>query len=236
MKQPSNSIDRKALFADQPLALILVAVVVLTVFFYQARVDTIAVSHTSGDFTEMTGPVVNFLSHNLAALLLMGLLPLVSGHLLCGLRLQEVGLGVGQWSRGLVWLAVGIPLACVVAWFSAAQPEMQAVYPLERGLTSDGSSFIPHLAGQLVYYIAWEVLFRGVLLFGLRKRMGFAGANIVQTALSAIAHFGKPLPEALAAIPAGLIFGGIAKHTRSVWYVVLIHLAVGAAQDWFIVR
>jgi len=51
-----------------------------------------------------------------------------------------------------------------------------------------------------------------------------------------VAHFGRPLTETLAAIPAGLAFGGIARQTRSIWYVVVIHLVVGAAQDWFIVQ
>jgi membrane protease YdiL (CAAX protease family) len=57
----------------------------------------------------------------------------------------------------------------------------------------------------------------------------------VQTALSVVAHFSRPFPETVAAIPAGLAFGGIARQTRSLWYVAIIHWGVGTAQDWFIV-
>ena len=103
--------------------------------------------------------------------------------------------------QGLVWLAVGVPVALLAGWLSSADPVMRAVYPLDPTLQPRLASFIQHIAGQLVYYVAWELLFRGVLLFGLEKRLGFAGANIVQTALSTVAHFGRPLPETLAAIP-----------------------------------
>lgn len=220
---------------DRSLGLILVAVVTVTVFYYRTRVDTIGVVGSLGDFEVMTGPAISFLRHNLAALVLIGLLPLAAAKLLCGVKLGSVGLGLGRWRRGLVWLAVGVPAAVLVARLSSTDPVMRAVYPLDPTLQPGLVRFTYHLAGQFVYYVAWELLFRGVLLFGLERRLGFAGANIVQTALSAVAHFGRPLPETLAAIPAGLAFGGIARQTRSIWYVVVIHLVVGAALDWFIV-
>jgi len=124
----------------------------------------------------------------------------------------------------------------LAGWASAGKPLTQAVYPLNPALRPEATSFLAHLTGQLAYYVGWELLFRGVLLFGLERRFGFAAANMIQTALSVIAHFGRPVTETLAALPAGLAFGGIAHRTRSIWYVVIIHLVVGAAQDWFIVR
>ena len=235
MWRPSCLPDPLNRDGDRSLGLILVAVVTVTVFYYRTRVDTIGVVGALGGFEVMTGPAIGFLRHNLAALVLMGILPLAAARLLCGVRLGSVGLGLGRWRRGLVWLAVGVPLAVLVARLSSADPVMRAVYPLDPTLQPGLARFVYHLAGQLVYYVAWELLFRGVLLFGLERRLGFAGANIVQTALSAVAHFGRPLPETLAAIPAGLAFGGIARQTRSIWYVVVIHLVVGAALDWFIV-
>jgi len=85
---------------------------------------------------------------------------------------------------------------------------MVAVYPLDPALQPEIGNFLRHVAGQLVYYVAWELCLGG-LLFGLERRLGFVGANVVRTALSAVAHFGRPLPEELAAIPAGLTFGAL---------------------------
>ena len=44
-------------------------------------------------------------------------------------------------------------------------------------------SFAPHAALLLAYYVGWELLFRGVLLLGLRERLGDGPANALQTAL-----------------------------------------------------
>ena len=73
-----------------------------------------------------------------------------------------------------------------------------------------------------------------MLLFGLRRQIGDATANLTQTALSVLAHFGRPLPETLAAIPAGLVFGAIDLRVGSVWYLALVHWIVGVSVDWWI--
>ena len=131
-------------------------------------------------------------------------------------------------------MAVGLPLAILAGYLSASQAEMRAVYPLNPGLVSGQVSFANHALTQLLYFAAWEVLFRGILLQGLTPRLGFATANAIQMALSVVAHFGRPCTETISAIPAGLAFGGIVRHTGSIWYVVVIHWVVGTAQDAFI--
>jgi len=78
------------------------------------------------------------------------------------------------------------------------------------------------------------VLFRGVLLFGLRPRLGAGAANLVQTALSVTAHFGRAVNETFAAAPAGIVFGAIDLNVGSIWYVALLHWLVGVSMDWFI--
>jgi len=226
---------RKAPPDTRPAWLILVAMIALTQFYYWTRADTIGVTAVGRGWTEMTSQPVSMLGHNLAAGLILGLIPLLCARGLCGMGFRDLGLGIGRPGRGLVWLAVGIPLAILASKFSSAQPEIQAVYPLDPGLTAETGPLVRHAGLQLIYYGAWEILFRGILLFGLKEKFGFASANIIQTALSVVAHFGRPFTETAAAIPAGLAFGGIARNTGSVWYVVIIHWVVGAALDWFIV-
>jgi membrane protease YdiL (CAAX protease family) len=226
---------KKVASDTRPAWVILVAMIALTQFYYWTRADTIGVTAAGRSWQEMTSQPVSMLGHNLAAGLLLGLIPLLCARRLCGLGFRDLGLGFGRPRRGLAWLAVGIPLAILAAKLASAQPAMRAVYPLESGLTSETGPFARHVGLQFIYYSAWEVLFRGILLYGLKDKFGFASANIIQTALSVVAHFGRPFAETASAIPAGLAFGGIARQTGSVWYVVIIHWVLGAALDWFIV-
>jgi membrane protease YdiL (CAAX protease family) len=44
-------------------------------------------------------------------------------------------------------------------------------------------------------------------------------------------HYGKPMPETLGAIVAGIVLGTLAMRTRSIWGGVLIHIAVAITMD-----
>jgi len=220
---------------DRPAILILLTVLVLTPFFYWLRADTIGVASLTRPWTALTGGELNHWTHNTAAAVLLGVIPLLVSHWVLGLRPRDLGLARGNLRRSAFWLAIGLPVAVLAGWLSSGQAEMRAVYPLNPDLVAGRVPFVVHALTQLLYYAAWEFLFRGVLLRGLTPSLGFATANTVQMALSVLAHFGRPGTETLSAIPAGLAFGGIARHTGSVWSVVLIHWTVGTAQDAFIV-
>ncbi len=182
----------------------------------------------------MTAPGLSSPAHFLAAALLLGVVPIAVAIQLTGSRAAELGLGLGRWREGLLWLGIGIPLAVVAGKVGSTSAAMRAVYPLYP--PPAGASFAAHAAVQFLYFAAWEVLFRGVLLFGLRERKGSGPANAVQTALSVVAHFGRALNETAAALPAGLVFGWVDLRLRSIWYVAVIHWAVGISLDWFIVH
>ncbi len=214
--------------------LIVAATFVLFVFYYLARADGIAATSPGGGWQTMTGPSLPPVWHFVAAGLALGVVPVLVARFGLKLRLRELGLGLGNWRQGLVWLAIGIPLAIVAGKVGSATPEMRFVYPLDPTMGPEPSRFIPYALLQTLYFGGWEVLFRGVLLFGLKDRLGVGPANALQTAISVTAHFGRPLTETLSAIPAGLVFGLVCLRCRSVWYVAIIHWVVGVSLDWFI--
>ena len=116
----------------------------------------------------------------------------------------------------------------------AASPAIRAVYPLFPAAAHHG--FVAYALLQFLYFGAWEVLFRGVLLFGLRRDLGNGPANVLQTALSVTAHFGRAINETASALPAGLVFGWVDLKLGSIWYVALLHWLVGVSMDWFIMH
>lgn len=212
-------------------------VLALMVFYYLARADTIGVSSAVRPWVPMTGAALPAWGHFAAAALILGVLPLGIACLVTHRSPRALGLGLGRWREGLVWLAAGVPLAIVAGRIAAANPAIRAVYPLYPNGLDRTATFAAYAALQLLFYGAWEALFRGVLLFGLKDPLGGDGpANLMQTGLSVTAHFGRALQETLSALPAGLVFGVIALRTRSVWFVALIHWTVGVSMDWFIIH
>lgn len=86
-----------------------------------------------------------------------------------------------------------------------------------------------------IQFVSLEFFFRGFLLQGLRKAMG-ANAIFVMIVPYCMIHYGKPLPETIGAIGAGLILGTLAMRTRSIWGGVLIHVGVATTMDVLALR
>ncbi|HEY6176852.1 MAG TPA: CPBP family intramembrane glutamic endopeptidase [Kofleriaceae bacterium] len=84
-------------------------------------------------------------------------------------------------------------------------------------------------------FLSLEFFFRGFLLHGLRRALG-ANAIFVMLVPYCMIHYGKPLPETLGAIGAGLILGTLAMRTRSIWGGVLIHVGVASTMDVLALR
>jgi membrane protease YdiL (CAAX protease family) len=151
-----------------------------------------------------------------------------------GRDLGNYGVQRGDVRLGARVLALGLPLALLVAWIGSADAEMQTEYPLAKSVKERPGLFAITEAAYLVYYVGWEFLFRGVMLFALYQRYGAVLAVSVQTIPSAIVHIGKPASESFAAIVAGVLFGCIALETQSIIYPLALHAALGISTDVFV--
>ena len=87
----------------------------------------------------------------------------------------------------------------------------------------------------VVQFISLEFFFRGFLLRGLRRVLG-ANSIFVMMVPYCMIHYGKPLPETIGAILAGLILGTLAMRTRSIWGGVVIHVGVAMTMDVLALR
>jgi hypothetical protein len=81
-------------------------------------------------------------------------------------------------------------------------------------------------------FVSLEFFFRGVIVHGLRDAMGYA-AILVPIMPYCMIHFGKPLPEALASIIAGLVLGTLSLKTRSIWGGAVLHVSAATSMDLF---
>jgi len=118
-------------------------------------------------------------------------------------------------------------------WLVSFSPAFLETYPFYK--PSDGEPLWPRfIAWEAVYFlqfVALEFFFRGFLLHSLRRRLGVYSI-FVMTIPYCMIHFGKPLPETLGAIGAGVVLGFMSLKTRSIWMGALLHIAVAGTMDW----
>lgn len=137
---------------------------------------------------------------------------------------------------GLTWPAPrGRPLmalavvAAVVGGVALGQLDgVRAHYPLYEPARSSIGALALSTCVFGVYAFTWELTFRGVLLFGAEPLLGRASL-LVQAAVFAAAHIGKPGVELALSFPGGLAFGLLALRARSVLAPLAAHVALALA-------
>jgi len=163
--------------------------------------------------------------------LLLGVAPLVALRLL-GEPLGEYGLGAGRWRQGLPLCAALLGLMLPVVWGAARFPAFALHYPLAPAAATSWRLFALYQAGYALYFVAWELVFRSFLLFGLYRRVGVL-AVYLQALPFALLHFGKPEAETLGSVVAAVALGYLALKTRSFWWGAALHAAVALCMDIF---
>jgi len=168
-----------------------------------------------------------------AAFICMLLVPFIIVRVCSNRKLNEYGLSTGDGAYGLRFVLISLPVVVLVAYMGSLNPSMIEEYPLAKSVIGNTRLFILADLSYLVYYVSWEFLFRGVLLFSAERVYGPAAAIIIQLIPSALVHIGKPPSESFGAIAGGLIFGFLALRTRSFLYPLLLHAALGISTDIF---
>ncbi len=137
---------------------------------------------------------------------------------------REIGLGLGDWKLASVIAAVYLVLVVAGTWFLSDSPDFQAKYPHYGPAKSDWTIFLIYEALFLFYWIGWEYLWRGFMLFGTAHRFGLY-AIFIQTIPFALLHLNKPFAEAILSVAGGIALGGLVWRCRSFWIAVPIHAA-----------
>ena len=170
--------------------------------------------------------------HHGTQLLTGFLIPVAVLLLLLRRRPAEIGLGLGNWRLGLVVTALYIPVVTVGCWLLSAQPGFQDQYPNFEPASNDWSVFLVYQLMALAYWIGWEYLWRGFVLFGTAPTFGRM-AIVIQMVPFAVLHLHKPPAEAFLSVIGGLLLGVLVWRCRSFWIAVPIHAYQMAAMDFF---
>ncbi len=147
-------------------------------------------------------------------------------------KASDIGLGLGDWRFALKIMGAYLPLVVIGTWFLSAGDDFLAHYPHYAPAARDWHLFFIYQAFFLTYWIGWEYLWRGFVLFGTAPRFGVY-AIFIQAMPFAILHFNKPFSEALLSLVGGVALGALVWRCRSFWIAVPIHAAQMLILDTF---
>ena len=150
------------------------------------------------------------------------------------LVLRERIVDYGLQTRGFLehaWIYAGAFVVVLVLVVTVSYEEsFQTYYPF-YDLAS--RSWYDFWTWELLYaaqFFSLEFFFRGFWLNAAKRAMG-SHAIYAMTVPYVMIHFGKPFPETIAAIFAGVALGTLALRTRSIWSGFLIHVSVAISMD-----
>lgn len=148
-------------------------------------------------------------------------------------KLSDYGLRIGNIRKDygiyFIMLVIMIPL---VYWMSTTH-SFQLRYPFYE-LRKDESLYPYFWMWEVMYFVQFigvEFFFRGFMLHGSRRQLGFYSIFFMVIPYCMI-HFGKPMAETFAAIVAGVALGILSLKSRSVSPGILIHYSVAIAMDF----
>jgi len=137
--------------------------------------------------------------------------------------------------RGVwIWVLALVLLALAGESIVARWPRYQGYYPMYRqfGLGSPNATDIRLLLyfelTYGMYLFCWEFFFRGYMLFGMARTLGWA-AIIVQAIPFGVMHYGKP--EFLFSFIGGIVLGILAYRSRSFLPAFVLHWAASVGLD-----
>lgn len=151
-------------------------------------------------------------------------------------RGREIGLGAGDWRFGAIVTVIYMPLVLVGTWILSDGADFQRAYPHLSLAAHDWNVFLVYELMFLFYWVGWEYLWRGYVLFGTARTFGVY-AILIQTIPFALLHVNKPPAEAVLSVAGGLALGAVVWRCRSFWYAVPVHALQMLAIDlWCTLR
>jgi len=138
--------------------------------------------------------------------------------------LRDYGLGLGRVRAGLKLCALcyALYVPCFVVLFLNKGFQEYYAFVTERYATWP-QFFLRETAVMALLCLRTEFLYRGFLLFGVKRHYGAYAGILVQLIPYVLVHSGKAELEAIGSLPVGLALAYLAVKTESIWYGVLLH-------------
>ena len=169
-------------------------------------------------------------------LLFLGLLPALITLFLLAVSLYDFGFSAGVTPTVLLWsLGLGF-CVIIINYFAAGKPDNIEVSPQIRIKNWSFSIFIINAFSWTAYLLAYEFLFRGLLLFSLLEVVSYWPAILISTFVYSLVHYPKGYKQTVGAIPFGIVLCLLTIETGSIWIAFFVHVMLALSNDHFALR
>jgi membrane protease YdiL (CAAX protease family) len=208
---------------------------IMTVLWYFGRVDFFNENLTEvfpgGDLSSL----YPFFYFSLSCVFLRTIIPALIIRFVFRSRLSDFGYNpkgtFEVWWGYLILFLLVLPFI----YFASNLQSFQDKYPLCHEAVVSGKLNFRHFAVYQFFYfmifVSGESFWRGYMIFGLEKVFGLFAVPIMVIPYC-MSHYGKPFPEAMAAIMTGTVLGYLALRHRSYWLGVLVHWFAALFMDF----
>ena len=154
-----------------------------------------------------------------SALVYFGILPVSAIIVFLRKNPLDFGFRLGNYKLWGLHVIIFFLVATPILIISSRYSSLSAYYTIEE------FSLLKYTWEIVIYMLAWEFIFRGFMLFGLKEKLG-EFSIFIQMIPFALLHFGKPEIETISTILVGIYFGYICYRGNSYWPAVLMHLYI----------
>ncbi len=151
-------------------------------------------------------------------------------------HLKDFGLLYQMSNEAILWTLILILIVVIINFISASNPKNLRDYPQIRTPGWNLSIIFINAISWSLYLLAYEFLFRGILLFGLIDSFGIWPAIVINVALYSLVHFPKGARETLGAIPLGFVLSILTLQTGTIWLAIIVHIGMALSNDYFSFR
>jgi membrane protease YdiL (CAAX protease family) len=182
------------------------------------------------------GQIRMILFQRLTGILLFGILPLTIFFIRNNSSLIESVLKIHFNLTSLIIVMVFVLISFCINYFAARSPDNLIMYPQIRCKTWSFSLLVISGLSWMTYLLAYELTFRGFLLFSSIKEFNPFIAIVLNICLYSIVHIPKGIKESIGAIPMGLILCILTIHSGTIWMAFWIHCSMALSNEWLSIK
>jgi uncharacterized protein len=154
-----------------------------------------------------------------SSLIYFAVLPIITITVILRRNPLDFGLRLGNFKVWGFYVVVTLIVALPILYIASRSSVLTWYYIVPQ------FDVVKYSLETTAYLFAWEFLFRGFLLFGLKGKFK-ESSILVQMVPFVLVHFGKPEIETISTILMGIYFGYVAYRGNSYWPAFIIHLFI----------